>query len=859
MFEVISTSLLKGVLPKVAEAIIKKVNSQLNPTELEKALRDGMTAAMKQYDSYDSQRHDKALFYYCDDKQTTDFLSEVFKYSGVQEELEKPLLKNNAEAPYPLHLIEAFKRVAENQKIKLNEAGIEPWVNKFVEVYFQKTDAYLKYQITKTNYLNQLISYSNKVYFLGINVRGTEDEKSEQLENIFVMPDVVEEVQPSQIKAEFERKLLLTDEAETLRFGLGKRKDRQAELIDEQRQRVQWESRSEKKFSAQQLLSEITSPKFVLLGAPGSGKTTLMSYFAVMLAQKKAQTLGLAPDTDFLPILIRLRDLSRHGNISILEYINQFARNHLSVKKLPPGFFEYWLEDGRALILLDGLDEVAETAKRYEVVQRIELFLKQFQQNRAIITSRPAGYRRDFFRTEDFPHYQLQSFDDAKIEEFINRWYDSRVLDKIEAQRRKDSLRKALSENDRIQLLARNPLLLTIIALIHRYQAFLPRERYKLYENAVETLLKSWDANKEFTNHSVFKYLQLNDDLQPLLETLAYWIHTQGSTGDKEGGTLIDRDELIEQLSGNIKKLKQIERYQAKEEAIRFVDFIRDRTGLLNEQGQDCYAFVHKTFQEYLCAQEIIYQGENEDDFGIVLNHIKEHLHDQHWREVLLLLIAQQRPKKAAQAIRAILDQNSDYEQWLHRDLLFAGNCLAENPKDLKVADEQLPQQILQALVELQTSDSPQVTSKIRSQIFQTLCSLNETAFETQALQLLKDRAEYIDKIDKVELQEYRAALGEKEAAIDTLLALLKDEDSDVRYSAADALGNLGKGSEVVVQGLLALLNDEDSDVRDSAADALGKLGKGSEVVVQGLLALLKHEDSGCPFQRRVCVGQVRQ
>jgi hypothetical protein len=479
---VISGALLKGALPKVAEAIIKKVNSQLNPTELVKALRDGMTAAMKQYDSYDSQINDKALFYYCDDKQTADFLSEVFKYSGVQEELEKPL--KNAEAPYPLHLIEAFKLVAKKRNIKLNEAGIEPWVNKLVEIYFQNTDACLKYQITKNNYLNQLISYSNQVYFLGINVRGTEDEKSEHLENIFVMPNVVEEVQPSQRKAEFERNLLLTDEAETLRTGsgkLGKIKDRQAELIYEQRQRVQWESGSGKKFSAQQLLSEITSAKFVLLGAPGSGKTTLMSYFAVMLAQKKAQTLGLAPDTDFLPILIRLRDLSRHRDISILEYINQFARNHLSVKKLPPGFFEYWLEDGRALILLDGLDEIAETAKRYEVVQRIEMFLKQFQQNRAIITSRPAGYRRDFLRTEDFPHYQLQSFDDAKIEEFINRWYDSRVSDPIEAQRRKDSLRKALSENDRIQLLARNPLLLTIIALIHRYQ-FLPRERYKLFD-----------------------------------------------------------------------------------------------------------------------------------------------------------------------------------------------------------------------------------------------------------------------------------------------------------------------------------------------------------------------------------------
>lgn len=101
-------------------------------------------------------------------------------------------------------------------------------------------------------------------------------------------------------------------------------------------------------------------------------------------------------------------------------------------------------------------------------------------------------------------------------------------------------------------------------------------------------------------------------------------------------------DELICQLSQDIKALKSIELYQAKEEAKRFLVFIRERTGLMNEQGEDCYAFVHKTFQEYLCAQEIIYQADNEDEFEIVLWHVRSHLHDQHWREVLLLLIGQQ-------------------------------------------------------------------------------------------------------------------------------------------------------------------------------------------------------------------------
>jgi len=341
-------------------------------------------------------------------------------------------------------------------------------------------------------------------------------------------------------------------------------------------------------------------------------------------------------------------------------------------------------------------------------------------------------------------------------------------------------LNKALSQHDRIKLLARNPLLLTIIALIHRYQALLPKERYKLYDKAVETLITNWDKNKELSNHEVLEYLGL-DDLRRLMESLAYWIHKQGGTGDREGGTLIDRDELIEQLSLTIKTQKQIELYCARREAQRFVDFIRDRTGLLNEQGQDCYAFVHKTFQEYLCAQEINYQADNEDDFDIVLNHITDHLHDPHWREVLLLLIAQQKPKKAAKAIRKILDNHSDYEPWLHRDLLFGGSCLAENPKDLKVADNSLSTEILESLVELDVSKSPQVISKVRDRVFQALCSLNETDFEALALQMLKDKA---DLIDKVRLQQYRAALEWIE----------QHQDAEYVGSGIDALWNLVVG-----------------------------------------------------------------
>lgn len=805
----IAINLGKAVTPGLAKALVGKLNSVLNPTDLEKALKAGIAVAVK-WD--ETQALSKQLFYNCGDKQARDLLERFFQDTGVQEELQKPL--EHQGRPNLDFLIETFRKVgSEPQKLEFPENSIEHWLKIFADTYFEKTSAYLRFELAKKDYFKQLASCFDDVKFAGIAVEWQEVEKSAHLAQIFVMPDVEESPTNDGFTLEYEK---------SLEGMLGKR---QVKLL--------WEQRADRKFPAQEILSQTTSRKLVLLGEPGSGKTTLISYFAVTLAQQKPQNLGLAADTELLPILICIRDLERNTNISILEYLQQFACNNLSVKPLPSGFFEYWLEDGRALILLDGLDEVADSAKRYKVVERIQLFLGQYSQNRAIITSRPAGYKRDFFRTEEFPHYNLQLFDEPKIELFIKNWYASRCQDPVEAQRRGGNLKKAIAEQDRIKLLARNPLLLTIISLIHRYEAHLPRQRHKLYDKAVKTLLTNWDKGKDIDDGWPLEYLK-RDDIERLMQQLAYWIHAQGSSNNNEGGTLIDSEELIAQLSEYIVKKKRIERYQAKEEAKRFLKHIRERAGLVNEQGQDCYAFVHKTFQEYLAAEDIRYRQEDED-FEVVLEEIRKHLHDAHWREVLLLLIAQQKPKKATQVLNEILQQPTPYENLLHRNLLFAGRCLAE---DIEVSDDSLIAEILQNLVNLEISTSSTITDKI---VFLAIGCLSETGFKAKTLQLLKDSA---DRIGKSRLELYRAALGEEEEVIATLLARLQDEEPQVRFEAALALGGLGNASEAVIQALVSTLDDEDSKVRSFATLALSNLGNTSDLVIEELLSRLQDEDA---------------
>ncbi|AFY56430.1 putative NTPase (NACHT family) [Rivularia sp. PCC 7116] len=829
------TKLMAPLASVVAKPLSDKIQSKLNPSELEKALN----VAIKS-----SSQLGEDLFSRCEPDSVPGFLNKFFK-DVVIDEFQKPF--NDLGTPQIDYLVAAFRRLArEDSKIKnFHESLITSWMENFVNSFLSETNIYLKIRLAKDKYLDKLATRLSKHHFVGMKITPNEDNTSERLENIFVMPDVAEEVSKSKLSEKQELDSYLSSDISREQAKLFKAQQERALLLEEL---------SEKRnlFPAQNLLDKSKSKgkKIVLLGAPGSGKTTLMNYLALKIAQRKLEDLGFSQydiNSNSIPIFIRIRELAQQDKLDILEYVEEFAAKNLQITDLPNGCFKHWLEQGEVLILLDGLDEVAQENQQVKIVQHIESFLQEFSRNQVIITSRPAGYERGYFRVDGFPHYEIQAFDDRKIKFFIRQWYESHCSDKVEASPQIKNLETAIEKQDRIKLLAKNPLLLTIIVLINRVGAEFPKERYKLYESAVETLLTAWDAGKELNYSLPLEYLKPRD-FQPLMRQIAYWIHSKGSTKDREGGTLINKDDLIQQLSQCIirrYKRKNIELYEAKEEAKSFLEYIQERSGLLDIQGRNCYAFVHKTFQEYLAAEDIDYRHQNDDSFQVVLDNIRNHLHDPHWREVLLLLVAKQKSNKAATAISLILDRNSDYEKWLHRDLFFAADCLAEDPMELQLSDDDPSQEILEKLVELEISDSPEVIYQIHQRVFQIICSLNETEFAGDVLRLLKKHEE---RIDKVRFQQYSAALGEEQEAIEQLLAFLKDTDYFVSFRATDALVNLGNASDQVVEQLLPLLKDTNDFARRSAADALGKLGNASDQVVEQLLPLLKDTND---FARR--------
>jgi predicted NACHT family NTPase len=119
--------------------------------------------------------------------------------------------------------------------------------------------------------------------------------------------------------------------------------------------------------------------------------------------------------------------------------------------------------------------------------------------NRFVVTSRIAGYR-DLPLGGEFSTFRVRPMDEQQIREFLERWcraVEDATSDlpaeqrEANAQREIESISAAIEASPGVERLATNPLLLTILALIHRTGAALPQRRIELYELAVLPLCQA--------------------------------------------------------------------------------------------------------------------------------------------------------------------------------------------------------------------------------------------------------------------------------------------------------------------------------------------------------------------------------
>ena len=269
--------------------------------------------------------------------------------------------------------------------------------------------------------------------------------------------------------------------------------------------------------------------RLVVIGGPGSGKTTLARWLALTFArncQAETDRLGANFTQPRLPILLELRRFAeRFKKLSdeptvpdmateIAEYISQ----HGYFVGTSAEFIRDELARGRCLLLIDGLDEVPDLAARREVMEAINALLRRpdrhYRQNLCLLTSRPHGYREAQLGGY-FQNAQVKPFEIKDVRLFIGHWYDTAYGS--DAQEEASNLLEAMEANARVTELATNPLLCTIIAIVYRNNRILPNRRVELYLKCCEALLDTWERNKAIRESGLIgRY-----DWQTKLELLA--------------------------------------------------------------------------------------------------------------------------------------------------------------------------------------------------------------------------------------------------------------------------------------------------------------------------------------------------
>ncbi|MDX2099186.1 MAG: GUN4 domain-containing protein [Leptolyngbyaceae cyanobacterium bins.59] len=441
-----------------------------------------------------------------------------------------------------------------------------------------------------------------------------------------------------------------------------------------------------------------------IIADPGYGKTTLMRFLTLSFANENYKDYQAK---ELIPVLLLFREIypqiqSQHQPPLpqlIVEQVQKLPR--CSELQTSRSWFDEQLMQGKCLIMLDGLDEVPE-AQRERVSQWANWQMQNYP-TQFILTSRPHGFDRDLF--VGVQPIDVLDFNNDQKRRFIEQWYrfitweltwkshwqesqydpnpqnrltreQAEAESHAQAQRAADDLSRQLFADPNLTDLAKNPLLITIIAATHEGSENLPSQRIPLYREIFKLLLE-YRPNRRDTRLTIDNA----EDNQRILQKLALALTGAGKTQfSPQQGVEWIKDRFTEVYKGNTLTPKA------------FFQEIQQVSGLLAGGEGELYEFTHKTFQEYLAAQEL-----RASEGGA--NKIREKFTDPNWEEVVYFFaVADPTPLiKAAledptnlytlQLARRLANDNSQVDETLRQALL--DRLQQQEPASAKVRLEQ--------------------------------------------------------------------------------------------------------------------------------------------------------------------------
>jgi Cdc6-like AAA superfamily ATPase len=325
--------------------------------------------------------------------------------------------------------------------------------------------------------------------------------------------------------------------------------------------------------------------RFMVLGGPGTGKTTLMKSLLMSVVNRTARE----PLTGLVPVFVALRRMGAQNQTVNEAIIASFNDYHF------PGadaFVKATIEAGKMLVILDGLDEVG--ANRESVIERIQDFCRWDEQqphhNRIVVTCREASYQTQDLRSVIGTVVRVEPFTPHHMRVFLAGWPKHRDRSAL-------NLFNILQADTQICQICSNPLLLTILTGLYldseRFE--LPTSRERFYNAAIDELLIQRPARR------AIRQTFPADEKRRVLERASLERLENARTG--EDSEEIQRESLLRHAKSVL---------ACDFDSQEFINELVQLDGILRETKEGSYACSHRTIQEYLSACEALRSKTNE-------------------------------------------------------------------------------------------------------------------------------------------------------------------------------------------------------------------------------------------------------
>lgn len=337
--------------------------------------------------------------------------------------------------------------------------------------------------------------------------------------------------------------------------------------------------------------------RILVFGDPGSGKSTNVQLSILKLARSI-----MDGSLDAVPFRITVRSFARNedaiANGSLLDHLAEsIALDH--DRAIDKNTLRYLLHAGRAVVFVDGLDEVLDPAKRRDVVKKISNLIASFPGCSFVVTSRSAGYLdAPISPNLRFASFETLPFSRSEVEGYASWFFACHGLG---AYRLELGVSGFMAQTEPIRDIRSNPLLLGVLCGLYAVGRAVPSDRSEIYRECAQMLFEQWDQLK-----GTYETVVDHDVAEAAIRALA---HDMVTTGRQE----VTRDDLHEFLAQTYEVELGCTSLAAAAKADRTLDLWRGRRWLLvedrpDERGHPLYIFSHKTFLEFFAAEYEAYR-----------------------------------------------------------------------------------------------------------------------------------------------------------------------------------------------------------------------------------------------------------